>query len=371
MAICALCLLSSFQLSAITRTWTGAVNSSWNTAGNWSPSGVPSAGDDLIFNSSGTNTNIQNVPALRLNSMTVQSTGAAISYSFTSTGSKTLSFSGTGNCFTIGPNCSVTTSTNLTLDMGAWGAASSMVVNGIFILNGDLTFEWNGGQLTVNNGASMTMNGVLTYNSSPGLLTVAGTLQVNTDLTIPPSNAQIVVNSTGSMNVHGAFTYQATGDMTVNGSLTLDDSFTVSYTSIQLNVGTGGTLNITGSFLYQSSGNINVNGTMTTNTMEIPWTQSQIVIGTTGTLAIDGPFTYHSSKNFVNNGNGTFHINNTYNSNVTHTITGSGTVKVDQGETMILNNDLIIDGNLNVFGTLIVPVTRTLTINGVLSLRPG
>jgi hypothetical protein len=364
-------MLSSYQLSAVTRTWTGVVSTNWTTAGNWSPSGAPSAGDDLIFNQSGINTSIQSIPDLRLNSITVQSTGSAISYSFAITGSKTLSFSGTGTCFTVGQNCTLTTASNLTLDMGAWGALSSMVVNGSFIVNGPLVFEWNAGQLTVGNGASMTMNGILTYNSTNGILNITGNMQVNTDLTIPSSDAQINIGSTGSFTVQGAFNYKASGNITVNGSLTLYDSFTVSYTSSQLVVGQGGNLQVTGSFLYQSSGNISVNGTMTTNSMEISWTQSQIVIGTTGILSINGPFTYHSSKNFINNGNGTFHINNSYNSNTTHTITGTGTVRVDPGDTLILNSDLIIDGDLNVFGILIVPITRTLTVNGVLYLRPS
>lgn len=36
-------------LSGAPKLWTGAVNGNFNTAGNWSPSGVPAAGDDLIF----------------------------------------------------------------------------------------------------------------------------------------------------------------------------------------------------------------------------------------------------------------------------------------------------------------------------------
>ena len=30
-------------------TWTGAVDSNWNMPGNWSPSGVPANGSDLVF----------------------------------------------------------------------------------------------------------------------------------------------------------------------------------------------------------------------------------------------------------------------------------------------------------------------------------
>lgn len=40
-------------LSAADKTWTGSTSGIWNTAGNWSPSGVPTASDNAIFNSSG------------------------------------------------------------------------------------------------------------------------------------------------------------------------------------------------------------------------------------------------------------------------------------------------------------------------------
>lgn len=33
------------------KTWTGATSTSWNTDGNWSPSGVPVADDDILFDS--------------------------------------------------------------------------------------------------------------------------------------------------------------------------------------------------------------------------------------------------------------------------------------------------------------------------------
>ncbi len=40
---------------ATTYTWTGASSSSWSTASNWSPNGIPSSIDNIIINSPGTN----------------------------------------------------------------------------------------------------------------------------------------------------------------------------------------------------------------------------------------------------------------------------------------------------------------------------
>src|SRR3954468_22668760 len=45
--LCMFALLPSGQ--AALKLWTGNVNGSFTTSGNWSPSGAPAAGDDLIF----------------------------------------------------------------------------------------------------------------------------------------------------------------------------------------------------------------------------------------------------------------------------------------------------------------------------------
>ncbi len=45
-------LLAAAPLAGATATWTGAVNGDWNTAGNWSPSGVPDATVDVVFDAS-------------------------------------------------------------------------------------------------------------------------------------------------------------------------------------------------------------------------------------------------------------------------------------------------------------------------------
>jgi MYXO-CTERM domain-containing protein len=49
----AIVLLMAGPSLAETRTWTGAVDSSWSEPGNWAPAGVPGVDDDLIIASSG------------------------------------------------------------------------------------------------------------------------------------------------------------------------------------------------------------------------------------------------------------------------------------------------------------------------------
>jgi hypothetical protein len=42
-----LCL--SFVSSAALKTWSAAADGTWATAGNWTPSGIPAAGDSVVF----------------------------------------------------------------------------------------------------------------------------------------------------------------------------------------------------------------------------------------------------------------------------------------------------------------------------------
>jgi hypothetical protein len=46
---CGLGLVAPAAAAATSLTWTGAVDSNWSTAGNWSPAQVPAAGDDVTL----------------------------------------------------------------------------------------------------------------------------------------------------------------------------------------------------------------------------------------------------------------------------------------------------------------------------------
>ena len=47
--VCVVVLLVVSSAGAVERYWTGASSTSWNTAGNWTPSGAPGTGDIAIF----------------------------------------------------------------------------------------------------------------------------------------------------------------------------------------------------------------------------------------------------------------------------------------------------------------------------------
>jgi hypothetical protein len=70
------CIVFAVQTSfAVTKTWVGGAGTDFNTASNWSPSGVPTAVDDVViaFTNSGTITLSANAT---INNLTITLTGA-------------------------------------------------------------------------------------------------------------------------------------------------------------------------------------------------------------------------------------------------------------------------------------------------------
>jgi hypothetical protein len=70
----ALCLFISSPLCATTRTWTGAVSANWSNPTNWSPSGIPTAADSLVFPSGASHLSMTNdlPPGTSVGPMTFQ-----------------------------------------------------------------------------------------------------------------------------------------------------------------------------------------------------------------------------------------------------------------------------------------------------------
>lgn len=80
-----LCTLTSgIQANAATKTWVGP-GSDWGTAGNWSPSGVPTAVDGVVFN---TNATVTLASATIVASLTL---GSGVDVGLTTTGTLTVS----------------------------------------------------------------------------------------------------------------------------------------------------------------------------------------------------------------------------------------------------------------------------------------
>jgi hypothetical protein len=178
---------------AATKTWTGAVDTSFSTAGNWSPSGAPVNGDDLVFDNTGL-TGAQLNPnddmvGLSVGSLTFQGTGTESfmldGNSFTLTGNimtPSTSFVGINNPIVLGSNVQLLSDGTVDLSGSISGSSSlSNVGNGELFLDGDnSTFS---GDIIVSTG--------LVWVTPAGFGTAVGSTTVS-------SGAQLIIDLTGA-----------------------------------------------------------------------------------------------------------------------------------------------------------------------------
>lgn len=136
-------LFSTGEAFAVTKTWTGGgSDDNWSTSGNWSPSGAPSDGDDIIMNDASTSASINDINGLSVNSITWQTGGTDID-----TTAEPLIITG---------------------DVTVGGATNAVQIFGDVILGGDITWDGvNLGTSTPTNTYSLDLNNhAVTFDNS-------------------------------------------------------------------------------------------------------------------------------------------------------------------------------------------------------------
>lgn len=196
-------LFLSPVLEAATKTWTGGgVNANWSTAANWSPSGGPVAGDDLVF------------PAGALQLTNNNDTAAGTSYN-------TLSITGAASGYTLNGN-GIQLAAGLSADNGGVNSIALGIT-----LGASQTFSF-AGQRTIFEGAIALGASTLTLSpSSTGLAEIRAGISGTGGVTVTGSGI-ISVSTTactysGPTNVSGYLSVSATGlnvasAVTVTGS---------------------------------------------------------------------------------------------------------------------------------------------------------
>lgn len=114
-------LFFSVSLFAATKTWTGAVSTDWNTAGNWSASGVPGAADDVIIP---TTPSGGRMPVITSGTISAKSVTIQAGASLTQSGG-TLTISG----------ANIDISGNFSLSAGTWLCANPITVSSTGTIN--------------------------------------------------------------------------------------------------------------------------------------------------------------------------------------------------------------------------------------------
>jgi fibronectin-binding autotransporter adhesin len=238
---------------AATKTWTGAVDTSFSTAGNWSPSGAPVNGDDLVFDNTGL-TGAQLNPnndmvGLSISQITFQGTDTedfiVDGNSFTLTGNimtASVSFAEIDNPIVLGTNVQVFSGGNIDLTGAISGSNSlSNVGTGALFLDGNnAAFT---GNLIVSSGIVYAVPAAL--GTAAGSTTIADGAQLILDITSLNSDVTIAepIVAAGDFDglpytnyALGVFdTYPYAHSVTLSGPVTLTADTTV-FPAFQLNL---------------------------------------------------------------------------------------------------------------------------------------
>ncbi len=312
----------SQNLKAQDKIWTGAVDSSWHTAGNWSPSGVPSASQTV-----GMRGNTQPYPVITSN-VTVRSVDINQWYS------------SPGDQLIIRNNATLT----ITDDFNMSGAGVLNIVNGHLVMSatssGTNNFSVNSANSVVNITNGSITTGTLsedvdveiigTFNLGNGSLTVYGDFDISNSDTFNAEDGTVVIN----------------GNTTVNGTYNGDDGNTTF--NGEVDVRSGGVLNL-------GSGTITFNG--------------ETFVGNSGTANL-GSGTVYINDNIEVKSGGYFNVED---ANVTVTgdadFTSNGNLSIDSGSITITGNASLSSGgtmDLN-SGSLNVGGDASFTAGGVVN----
>jgi fibronectin-binding autotransporter adhesin len=150
-------LLSWASAAAAVKTWSnGGADLNWNNPANWSPSGVPVNGDDLVFPAGSDAVTNNNLSGRTFGSLTIQDHTTIQGNAFTLTGGIVCSPGGTGGTVVIEPN--LTLGASQTFTSGGGGLST-------LTFAGNVLFGPH--QLTLAGARPLTFSG-LTGSSSAG-----------------------------------------------------------------------------------------------------------------------------------------------------------------------------------------------------------
>ena len=358
-----------------TKTWVPVGTGAWTIPTNWNPSGLPGAGDDVIFNCT-SNANITLVPSATINSLSLL-------------GTKNVTFQSSGGSTITIDNGTATAAFNISsghiITLGAGGAANAVnltfktvtaatTISGSLNITANSTITVNASQtLTILAGGAITIPGGTINNS--GVISNSGTISFSTANavynhnqdggTIPPAtwtnNTNCNVNSListapaglnqtfGNVTINCAgltspVTISTGGNMTVAGSLLIQGTSAINTLSLDPD---GFNLSVTGTTSINDYGNIidsNDGGTNTFTGAITISTNGSLTTGNNSPFTISGGITNHGI--FNQTGTGTITLG-------TETLSGSGTTT--------------FNGTVNITINKAVTSTTTVTINGILT----
>jgi fibronectin-binding autotransporter adhesin len=323
LGIFALLIGSSRLATAATETWSGAVTTDWNVAGNWLENAIPATGDSLVFDASSAQpTSNNNIGSLSLAGLTFASgaPGYALTGNAVSMTGPLVVNAGNSIAQTIGFGVTSTGALSFGTD-NSGGNSLSLGANSSFGSLTVLSTSATANNLDIGTGQSVTINGAVAF----GLNTDTITTGVFTNLNTSGGGSLVINSGTNFFRVGIERSNTPAGDPQTTVDLSGLSNFTFT--------GTGTT---TGHFRVGAG---NSRGTMTLANTSNKITAAQVRIGDSG---VDAGTTGGS-----NNNNG-----------------GVGTLRLGAGTNEINTNELLI-GRVKNGGTLnFATTTGSLLLRG-------
>lgn len=196
-------IITPFASSCASKVWTGASSSDWNVAGNWSPSGVPIAGDSVVIPSTG----VINEPSIITPNVTVTNLVLTGPRTLTINSGRLLTVTGStlinGTVTILGNNAVAFSTPTLTNSTFNYAGAAAQVLSNLAYSN--LTLNNAAG---ANLAANTSVDGVLTLSN--GLLNaLSNTLSLSCTATLGSAGASSYVIGTVKKDfcATGGFTF--------------------------------------------------------------------------------------------------------------------------------------------------------------------
>jgi hypothetical protein len=178
--------LSIRQAHGVVKVWKGTTSSSWNTAANWSPSGVPGSSDVATFDNTCTNCDVTIDTNASVAGMDMQSsyTGTITQTTFTiSSGITGWTFNGGtligGVSATITSNGALTMNGGtITLSAGTWNQAGAFTMNGGTINLSSATWNQIGKNFSYTAGTINYSTSTVVFTGGNPAPTITGSLSL-------------------------------------------------------------------------------------------------------------------------------------------------------------------------------------------------
>ncbi|MFZ2072205.1 MAG: hypothetical protein WAV10_00785 [Minisyncoccia bacterium] len=299
-------VLPTNHAEAAVNTFTGATNSNWGTATNWSQGTVPTASDGHVTTFDATSPNCTVDASNKV-------ANALDFSSYTNTITMTFSITITGN-ITLGASMNVSGS-GILLE-NATAVAPTLTSNGFLWPNG-LTFngntitaytladDWNiGGAFVctgyaVLNGFNLYIGGNLTFQGTGSYMLGTTNLIMNGTGTYTHANTgqlrnNLTFNTAGTITISGVIRYN-TGTMTYTAG-------TIVHSTSYLQTAASTTLNLNGAGVF---GTWQINGTTTITLLSDMYCSRALFGATTVNANINGAYKVYVSGNLEQNASGT------------------------------------------------------------------